>query len=86
MQAPQGYFFYFYSLKSPFLGFRVIQTGYWPDFILQSVFIIKNIFIMKNVIDFRKNGVDPRLSRVNSVRGTQRQFSENYLFGRRFEI
>ena len=40
---------------------------------------------MKNVIDFRKNGVDPRLSRVNSVRGTQRQFSENYLFGRRFE-
>ena len=54
MQAPQGYFFYFYSLKSPFLRFRVIQTGYWPDFILQSVFITKNIFIMKNVIDFRK--------------------------------
>ena len=61
LKLPAGYsagspriFFYFYSLKSPFLGFRVIQTGYWPDFILQSVFIIKNIFIMKNVIDFRK--------------------------------
>ena len=52
--SPRIFFFYFYSLKSPFLGFRVIQTGYWPDFILQSVFIIKNIFIMKNVIDFRK--------------------------------
>ena len=52
--SPRIFFFYFNSLKSPFLGFRVIQTGYWPDFILQSVFIIKNIFIMKNVIDFRK--------------------------------
>ena len=33
----------FYSLKSPFLGFRVIQMGYWPDFNLESVFIFKNI-------------------------------------------
>ena len=53
----------FYSLKSPFLGFRVIQAGCWPDFNLESVFIIKNIFNMKNVTDFRKaveTGVDPR--------------------------
>ena len=53
----------FYSLKAPFLGFRVIQTGYWPDFNLESVFIIENIFIMKNVTDFRKTvetGVDLR--------------------------
>ena len=54
----------FYSLKSPFLGFRVIQVGYWPDFNLESVFIFKNIFNMKNVTDFRKTvktGVDPHL-------------------------
>ena len=47
----------FYSLKSPFLGFRVIQVGYWPDFNLESV-------NMKNVTDFRKTvktGVDPHL-------------------------
>ena len=25
------YFLDFNSLKSPFLGFLVIQTGYWPD-------------------------------------------------------
>ena len=30
--------FDFNSLKSPFLGFRVIQTEYWPDFNLESVF------------------------------------------------
>ena len=41
-------------LKSPFLGFRVIQTEYLPDFNLEDVFIVKNIFIMKNVTDFRK--------------------------------
>ena len=54
----------FHSLKSPFLDFIVIQTGYWPDSNLESVFIIKNIFVMKNVTDFRKmveTGVDPRM-------------------------
>jgi len=46
----------------------VIQTGYWPDFNLESVFIIKNIFVMKNVTDFLKmvkTGVDPRLRMVS---------------------
>ena len=33
----------FYYLKSPFLGFQVIQTECWPDGNLESVFIIKNI-------------------------------------------
>ena len=54
--APPGNFLEFYS-------FTVIQTGYWPDFNLESVFITKNIFIMKNVTYFRKTvetGVDPR--------------------------
>ena len=54
----------FHSLKSPFLDLIVIQTGYWPDSNLGSVFIIKITFIMKNVNDFRKTvetGVDPRL-------------------------
>ena len=49
--------------KSPFLVFRVIPLGYWPDFNLESVFIIKNKFVMKNVSDFVKTvetGVDPR--------------------------
>ena len=60
--APPRNYLDFYSLKSPFLGFRVIQMGYWPDFNLESVFIFKNIFNMKNVTDFRKTveaGVDP---------------------------
>ena len=30
--------FDFNSLTSPFLGFRVIQTEYWPDFNLETVF------------------------------------------------
>ena len=54
----------FHSLKSPFLDFIVIQTGYWPDSNPESIFIIKNIFVMKNVTDFRKTvetSVDPRL-------------------------
>ena len=54
----------FHSLKSPFLDSIVIQTGYWPDSNLESVFIIKNIFVMKNATDFRKmveTGVDPRM-------------------------
>ena len=57
----------FHSLKSPLLDFIVIQTGYWPDSNLGSVFIIKIIFIMKNVTNFRKTvetSVDPCLSRV----------------------
>ena len=57
-------FFDFHSLKSRFLDFIVIQTGYWPDSSLERVFIIKNIFVMKNVTDFGKTvetGVDPRL-------------------------
>ena len=61
--APPGNCLDFYSLRAPFLGFRVIQRGYWPALNLKSVFIIKNIFIMKNVTDFRKTvetGVDPR--------------------------
>ena len=62
-RPPPGNFLDFYSLKSPFLGFIVIQKGYWPDSNLESVFIIKNIFVMKDVTDFRKTetGVDPRL-------------------------
>ena len=62
--APPRNYLDFYSLKSPFLGFRVIQMGYWPDFNLESVFIFKNIFNMKSVTDFRKTvetGVDPHL-------------------------
>ena len=63
-RAPPGNFLDFHSLKSPFLDLIVIQTGYWPDSNLGSVFIIKIIFIMKNVTDFLKmveTGVDPRL-------------------------
>ena len=66
-RAPQGNFLDFHSLKSPLLDFIVIQTGYWPDSNLGSVFIIKIIFIMKNVTDIRKTvetGVDPRLRLV----------------------
>ena len=37
-RLPQERFWIFNSLTSPFLGFRVIQTGYWPDFNLESVF------------------------------------------------
>ena len=37
------------SLKSHSIGFQVIQTGYWPDFNLESVFTIKNTFVMKNL-------------------------------------
>ena len=62
--APLRNYLDFYSLKSPFLGFRVIQMGYWPDFNLESVFIFKNIFNMESVTDFRKTvetGVDPHL-------------------------
>ena len=57
-QVPQGNVLDFNSLESPFLGFRVIQTAYWPKFNLESVFIIKNIIIMKNLTDFRKKKVE----------------------------
>ena len=60
----------FNSLKSPFLGFQVIQTGYWPELNLESVFIIKSIFTMKYLTDFRKKvetGVDPRLFRIGGL-------------------
>ena len=62
--APLRNYLDFYSFKSPFLGFRVIQMGYRRDFNLESVFIFKNIFDIKNVPDFRKTvetGVDPHL-------------------------
>ena len=62
--APPRNYLDFYFLKSPFLAFRVIQMGYWPDFNLESVFSFKNIFNMKNVTYFRKTvetGVDPHL-------------------------
>ena len=62
--SPKKLFGKFYSFKPPFLGFRVIQLGYWPDFNLESVFIFKNIFNMKSLTDFGKTvetGVDPHL-------------------------
>ena len=66
--APPRNYLDFYSLKSPFLGFRVIQMGYWPDFNLESVFIFKNIFNMKNVADFRKTVENPSVSLCNRPR------------------
>ena len=50
------------------MGFRIIQTGYWPIpftldealqlgkslFIYLFYFFIKNIYVMKNLTDFRK--------------------------------
>ena len=63
--APKRNYLDFYSLESPFLGFRVIQMEYRPDFNLESIFIFKNIFNMKNVTYFRKTvetGVDPHLN------------------------
>ena len=67
-----GAFLDFNSLKSSFLGFRVIQTGYWlVPFTLDEApqlgkffLFIKNISTLKNLTDFRKTaetGVDPRL-------------------------
>ena len=61
-RAPSINFLDLYSsLKSPFQGFRVIQTGFQLG---KCFFIIKNIFIMKNLTGFHKKvetGVDPRL-------------------------
>ena len=78
----------FYSLRSPFLGFRVIQTGYWPDFNLESVFIMKNIFIMKKyVTDFRKTvetGVDPPLVPYKDL-VTEKTLKESSTFSKRIK-
>ena len=54
--APLGIFLHLTSLKSPFLAFRVIPAGYWPDFNLESFFLIKKICInfMKNLTVFVK--------------------------------
>ena len=54
----------FNSPKSLFLGLWVIQTGYWPDFSLESFIFIKIYLFIKNLTDFRKKvetGVDPHL-------------------------
>ena len=45
MGSPQGTSLEFLLLKSPVLGFRVIQTRYCLDFNLETVFIIKNIWL-----------------------------------------
>ena len=42
---PLGSFLDFISPKSPFLVFWVIQTGYWPDFKLESFNLIKILYI-----------------------------------------
>ena len=41
-------FYFFYSQKSLFLGFWVIQSGYWPDFNLESFFFHENLFTYEN--------------------------------------
>ena len=59
-----GFFWDFNFLKSSFLGFWVIQTGYWPDLNLEIFFLLKEYLFMKNLTDFHKTveaGVDPRL-------------------------
>ena len=64
-RAPSGNFLDFFSLKSPFQGFRVIQKGFQLGKCFFCVCV--NIFIMKNVTDFGKTveiGVDPRLVAV----------------------
>ena len=43
--SPRKGFLGFLLLKSPFLGFQVIQTGYWPDFNIECVLIIKNVLL-----------------------------------------
>ena len=57
--------FWSFTPKSPFLCFGVIQTGYWPNFNLESVLLIKILLLLKNVSHFHKTvetGVDPRPS------------------------
>ena len=74
MSPALGIFFDFNSLKSPFLGLWVIQTGYWlvpfywdKALQLEKCFFFKNISIMKNLNDCRKTvetGVDPHLNEI----------------------
>ena len=50
--------------QSPFLGFWVIQKGYWPDFNLESFIFIKIYLLIKNLTEFHKmveTSVDPHL-------------------------
>ena len=63
-ESPRKYFGVL-LLKSPFLCFGVIQTGYCPNFNLESVLLIKILLLLKNVPHFHKTvetGVDPRPS------------------------
>ena len=46
----------FYSLKSPFLGFQVIQTGYWPVFNLEGVLYYYKYIYYKKCDQFPSNG------------------------------
>ena len=43
----------FNSLKSPFLGSLVIQSGYWPYFSLES-FFMQHLYLSETLTDFRK--------------------------------
>ena len=61
-ELPLEIFLDFYSFKSPFQGFQVIQTGFQLG--KAGFLLIINIFIMKNVTDFCKTvetGVDLHL-------------------------
>ena len=39
--SPRKCFWDFYSWSPLFLGFQVIQTGYWPDFNIECVLLLK---------------------------------------------
>ena len=55
---PGEMFLDFYSMRSPFVGFSVIQSGYWPDFNLES-FFSREIYLENS--DRLQTGVDPCL-------------------------
>ena len=55
---PSEMFQDFYSMRSPFVGFSVIQSGYWPDFNLESFFSWE-IYLENS--DQLQTGVDPCL-------------------------
>ena len=55
---PTEMFLDFYSMRSPFVGFSVIQSGYWPDFNLESFFSWE-IYLENS--DQLQTGVDPCL-------------------------
>ena len=66
-----GNSFDFNSLKSPLLGFWVIQTGFSPVLVtsdealqLGKIFSLLKMFIMKKLTDFRKT-VDLRLAYIS---------------------